>query len=866
MKQLIATIVLVTLASTSAIPTVAQKRRAKPEPVKADRTEFERVEAAADGFGASVRWQLRRETDNALFLVYRIGQAGLELVSDTPLLGSAANAGRSTVFGTSYETYDPKGSVGAVYIVETVAMDGVRSFSPATTAMPKLDTTLGSKSISMRGRSPFTKKPELEKAAPDLPADLAAEVAEFEQPADLATHRWVVAQPGAKIGVRKEGLYRVTRAQLEAVGFNVSSNSANWRLFASGVEQSIIVGPGDQYIEFYGRGIDTPESDMSQYYLLADTAPGKRMATKVLRRIGANVAAQNYQNIAEKKERSSYVNSILNGAAENYWGPAILSSPSTTINFTLTGIDASAGTATVGLKIQGWSATVHAVTATLNGNQLSVANGNGPFPFTLTQTVPVSYLVEGQNTLVLRTGAANQFSLFDSFTVTYARKFRADQGRVSFYTPVYKSASVGNFSTANIRVFDIKYDGDPALVTDLPITQDGATFNVRLPSYRPSVYYAVESGSELQPASVTANNASTLSTPSNAAGLLIISHSAPDFMAAAENWANYRRSTAGGSMTVKVVDVADVFDEFSFGNHEAQAISQFLNYAVTYWQTPPQYVLLIGDASYDPRNYLGFGYLDLVPSKVVTTAAQFPWAAENPSDEALADFDDDGLAELAIGRIPARTSGMVNTVLSKTTAFETPAMRSFDRGAIFAYDWPNGYDFQWLSETLRNELPKSMPAAMVDKLAPDSTATLISEINNGRYIVNYAGHGTTGAWSSSPTFFGVDYVPQLTNASRQSIFTLLTCLNGYFVRPDAPSLAEALLNLDTGGAVASWASTAKTTPDVQAVMAVRFYSQLNAGNITRLGDLVKDAKNFVPGGHDVKLSWALLGDPMLKVR
>jgi hypothetical protein len=860
MKQLIAAIVLVTFAFTSAIPTAAQRRRAKPEPVKADRTEFERVEAVADGFGASVRWQMRRETDNALFLVYRVGQAGLELVSDTPLLGSAANAGRSTVFGTSYEAFDPKGSVGSVYIVETVAMDGVRSFSSATTALPKLDTTLGSKSISTRGRSPFTQKPELEKAAPDLPAELAAEVAEFEQAADLATHRWVVAQPGAKIGVRKEGLYRVTRAQLEAVGFNVSSNSANWRLFASGVEQSIIVGPGDQYIEFYGRGIDTPESDMSQYYLLADTTAGKRMATKVLRRIGANVAAQNYQNIAEKKERSSYVNSILNGAAENYWGPAILSSPSTTINFTLTGIDASAGTATVGLKIQGWSATVHAVTATLNGNQLSVANGNGPFPFTLTQTVPVSYLVEGQNTLVLRTGAANQFSLFDSFTVTYARKFRADQGRVSFYTPVYKSASVGNFSTANIRVFDIKYDGDPALVTDLPVTQNGATFDVRLPSYRPSVYYAVESGSELQPASVTRNEPSTLSTPQNAAGLLIISHSAPDFLTAAENWANYRRSTAGGSMTVKVVDIADVFDEFSFGEHSAASLSNFLNYAVNNWQTPPQYVLLIGDASYDPRNYQNLGYFDLIPTRMVNLVF-----AESGSDEALADFNGDGLAEIPIGRIPVRTAAHITTSLNKTMLFETAPLQSLDRGFVFASDLPEGYDFQAMSEELRAELPPTLPTTMVYRGQANAQSALINALNTGPFVANYSGHGSAGLWAHA-TFFGIDSVPALTNSNSPSIYTMLTCLNGYFLRPEFDSLAEVLVKAPSGGAVAAWASTEKTTPDIQMLMARRFYNKLGEGGIARLGDLVKDAKAMVPGASDVRLSWVLFGDPALKVR
>jgi hypothetical protein len=131
--------------------------------------------------------------------------------------------------------------------------------------------------------------------------------------------------------------------------------------------------------------------------------------------------------------------------------------------------------------------------------------------------------------------------------------------------------------------------------------------------------------------------------------------------------------------------------------------------------------------------------------------------------------------------------------------------------------------------------------------------------------VNYSGHGTTGAWATA-TFFSNNNVPQLTNANNQSIFTMLTCLNGYFLNLVNKSLAEVLLEHQNGGAVAAWASTGKTTPDVQEIMATRFFLKLGQGTIIRLGDLIKDAKNVIPGGSDVRLSWALIGDPMLKIR
>ena len=108
---------------------------------------------------------------------------------------------------------------------------------------------------------------------------------------------------------------------------------------------------------------------------------------------------------------------------------------------------------------------------------------------------------------------------------------------------------------------------------------------------------------------------------------------------------------------------------------------------------------------------------------------------------------------------------------------------------------------------------------------------------------------------------------------------MLTCLNGYFIRNDTDSLSEKLLKgrwyeevtpgnyqIREVGAAATWTSSGKTTPDVQEVMATRFLNQITAGNMTRFGDLVKDAKAQIIGGRDVRLSWVLLGDPTLKLR
>ena len=999
MKKTVSVVLLLTLIFSTCLPALAQKRvvtkkavpATAPAPVsKVDSILFDTVDAVSQGNGVVLRWGTKAETRVVGYYAYRLTDKGRELVNPVMVLGSAAKVRSQTLYGEKYELYDPQGTTSTSYVIESVDLDGRRISTDSVSVKftNRLSQYTGRTQESYENVE-AAKTPSIEKESPLITSGIRT-----PQSADPVAQRWVAAQPGAKIAVRKDGLYRVTRAEFEAAGFSGSTDSNNWRLFANGVEQAMIVGPGNQYIEFLGKGVDTQESDTQIYYLIADSVAGKRIGTRVLRTIGGNVTSANYSAVATKKERTNYVNSIFNGDAENYWGRIVTNSP-TTVTFSVTGIDFLTDTTSFTLKMQGFSQNSHTVNALINGHAIPALTGDQQTAFSTTVNIPTNYLVEGVNSLQLSTGAAGDFSMFDTVNVSFARKFQADQNKVTFVTGGMKRADVGSFSAptvstvtisdvapatvtadpvlptpasttpgtlrlgatsfaggeggnakvsvsrvfgstgavtadltltdgtatggaacgsgvdyvnpgvqtinfaegvrtatvnvqlcsdgvaesgetftatlsnptggatlaqSNLRVFDTTEDGNPVLATNLSVDQNGSQYTIRMPAHRSAPYYAIDDSYELQSPAVTANTPSTLSTTNNNANVVIISYGAPDFMAAAETWANYRRSAAGGGFTVKVIDVADIFDEFNYGVLSSQSINDFLNYASHNWQTPPQYVLLIGDGSYDPRNYEGNGYWDLVPTKIVTTVF-----SETGSDDALADFDGDGLAELSIGRIPARTSSVITTMFNKTTGFETPAMQSLSRGALFAYDLPNGWDFAAASQDLRSQLPSDMPAVFVDRAQSDAQATLINEMNAGKYIVNYSGHGSTGVWAST-TFFSLNNVPALTNANNQSIYTMLTCLNGYFIGSVNDSLSEVLVKSTNGGAVVAWASTGLTTPDIQGVMGDRFYSQISAGNIKRMGDLIRDAKGVLPAQADVRFSWVLLGDPMLQVR
>ena len=858
---------LLALVACASVASLAQKSLPILPTAGRSFVQFGQAGAITDGQpGVLIRWRMVFETQNLGFYVYRMTPQGRQLVNEGLIGGYAMRSSARTGYGEVYEYYEPSGDLGTTYLIEAMSIRGLRSVAAPLTSKftDNFERDAGHPKSYYEALAHNTNG-QLESSDLKLPKDLQTTVNGAMLPPDIDTHRWVVAQPGAKIVVKQDGMYRVTRTELQNAGFNVNSNSANWRLFMEGNEQAIIVGAADQYIEFYGRGLDTVESDSRIYYLIADTTTlGKRINTRVVRPFGGGVVSNNYRATAVYKERLFYNSIIKNGDAENYFGELVSLDPPVPIRFDLTAVDLAAPTATINVRLQGLFIGIHNVAPAINGHYIGTIVGNDQENFSAEFTVPTTFLVEGRNTLTLIAAGTQDYSLFDTVTVNYARRYHSQQDRLSFYTPNYRRVDVGTFSSPNIRVFDTTFDGNAQLLVNFPIVPDGVLYTVRLPADRGAVMYAVEDSALLQSPSVTFNAPSTLSSQANAADVIIISHSAADFMAVAEQWGNYRRTAAGGAFRVKVADIADVYDEFSYGSQSANGVRDFLAYAGAHWQAPaPRYVLLIGDGSYDPRNYEGTGNWALVASKPVNMPFQ-----ETMSDDALVpDLDNNNVQDMAIGRIPARSAVDAATILSKSSRFETPALWDLEhRGAVCAFSEGISYNYQPDCLAFMSHMPPGTPITYVSSTEPQAHDHIIAALNAGPYIANWSGHGSSNSWGPT-SFFNISDVPSLVNGEQQSIYTMLTCLNGYFIRPVSDSMSEALIKAPNGGGVATWASTTDTTPDPQLVMGERFYEQIALGQIDRIGDLVVDAKSHtLPPESDVGFSWILLGDPALKVR
>jgi hypothetical protein len=143
-------------------------------------------------------------------------------------------------------------------------------------------------------------------------------------------------------------------------------------------------------------------------------------------------------------------------------------------------------------------------------------------------------------------------------------------------------------------------------------------------------------------------SASGLRAPRNRADYLVIGPR--EFLPAAEPLLERRRSQG---LRSHAVAVEDIYEEFGYGEARPEAVKDFFEYAYHHWETPSvHYVVLLGGATYDGKDYPGTGVVNRVPS--LTRKTSYLWTA---SDPACAAVDSGGAEDLRRKRGLPRAPG-----------------------------------------------------------------------------------------------------------------------------------------------------------------------------------------------------------------
>ena len=675
--------------------------------------------------------------------------------------------------------------------------------------------------------------------------------------------------------VRTTGLYRVSYETLLASGLDLAGVPSSKITLINGSQMMPVTvftddpagsfGPGG-YLEFYGQALDTLYTDTNIYTIQVSNAPVVPQVPALPAAPDAEASVPAYTNTLLVNNQKAYTSSA---PGTDPWYDTALSTTTTpkssSFDFTVNGLADSSVPTNLNLVVWGMSTFTqfpdHHLQVSVNGVSVSDYRFDGLIAQTLSLSLPAGTLKEGTNSLSLTlpgdTGAQSDIIYLDKFSVLYPRIFLAQNGSLKF-SAAGPAFTVSNLPTPNVLVYRAGDNGMVRLAS-VDVHASGASFTASFSGSNFSDTYLVTTVEGINAPGIAAAriSAPNLDTP---AQYLIIS--ATDFISGLTPLITARQAQG---LTVNVVDVNDLYERYSAGVFNPQAIKQYISYAADKLGT--QYVLLVGGDTYDYRNFLGKDSISFIPSLFTITSRSDRFI---PADPLYADTNGDNVPELAIGRFPVRSSTELSMVITKTLRYQN---KTYNHTALFAADAKDGsMNFKAVSAGLAASMPTgwSIQSLNLDDTSLAAARTqLISAMTGGTALITYTGHSSPAAWSYSSLFSTYDAA---TLAKTQMPFVVVQwgCWNNYSIDPNNTFLAQTFLlwGTDRGAAATLGAST---TLDYQSqqMLASLLTPRLAAPGAT-LGAAVRDAKlelaRTSPELSDVLLGWSLMGDPALIVQ
>jgi len=676
------------------------------------------------------------------------------------------------------------------------------------------------------------------------------------------------ASPSAarvKIETTAEGAYRLPTAALAAAlgdqPARVAADLANGRYRLTHAGAAIAWHPADDGdgLVFYGQAIESSSAAHNVYWL--ERGAGTPMATQGAAAAAAPADASFHDTVHFETDAFPSAFAISDPRGDFwFWASFLAGDPDVgQATLALAVPTPAAAPASLAVNLLGFGGN-QAVELRWNGGSVGVESWGGTGAHTATFALPAGALHDGLNQVEL---VAQQGIFFlDSFDLAYARRYRAQAGALRFRGDGNPAVAAGGFASPAVALYALADPLRPVRLTGIAAQAAAGGYQVSfVPGSPTATYLAVGREGLLAPAAVTGVAPSSLRDGGNAASYVVLT-STP-LLPAAQRLAGLRSRQGLSTM---VVDVAEVIDEFGDGIYDPEAIRAFLRYASQRWQVPPRYVVLAGKGTYDPRNLLGYGN-NVVPLLLAGTPDGLV-----PADALFGDLDGDGVADLAVGRVPAVTAAELSAYVDKLAAFEgAPASAGLGQ-ATFAADAPDGAgDFAATSAALAQAVAAKLAVDQVN-LPAGATATelgaaraqLLAAMRSGRLLLDYVGHGGLDRLSSQGLLTSAD-VGQLANGARLPLMTAFTCNIGLFAYPSVSSLGEELVLQGDGGTSALFGPVGLSANDRAQALGTSVLGQIVAGG-GRLGDrLLRGERAYLAAGGDPRFLavYTLLGDPAL---
>lgn len=650
---------------------------------------------------------------------------------------------------------------------------------------------------------------------------------------------WAPPQNSWRIEVSQTGTQSITQAALaQAGGLPADANPRNFQMFHNGAPIDIMVtgesdgsfDAGDSVL-FYGEKLLNKYSNKNVYWLTLQTSPGTRMITK-----SVNPGSAPLKTTLTKTahfESNKVYRSRLQGSdqLERFTWQQLSAQPGSPVTWTTTVNlpDATNASATLKMSLYGISSDDgvnpdHQVIVSLNGTVLGEIRWDGETPKVSTLPIPNGVLTSGSNSLTFNLPAANNtydFVHLDWFEVQYAANTIAVSNQIEIQNPEtgqWKYQITG-FTSGDISGLDTTDPDKPLNLSGITVTnQSGAYQAAFQDNTTGEASYFLQTSTQYQQPQIVRDAYSTLRSTGNGADFIVISHA--NFKSAGQTLANYRQNQG---MRTLVVDVQDVYDEFSYGQTRAIAIRDFLAFAYQNWVKPaPTYALLLGDGNYDPNHYLSTSGPSWVPSYL---GAVDPLMVETAADNHFVSIvGGDKMPDMMLGRLPVNTLTEAQQAVSKITGYETqPLSGNWYKNVLFAADNADqAGNFSALSDTMLQAYKPNNHSVQKAYLDINGNADVVRGIilnaingadtaNPGLSLANYFGHADEYQWAHENILRNTN-VSALTNSGKLPFVVSMDCWDSYFIKPrtDMKSLNEAFMLNPTGGGIAVYGATGES--------------------------------------------------------
>lgn len=657
-----------------------------------------------------------------------------------------------------------------------------------------------------------------------------------------------------KILVAEDGFYRLTIRQLQISGLAIDQlHPENLHLSQLGQEVPFFIAENEALI-FYGQA-PAGRYSHTRPYILRLNEPGRIIPTTAM----PTLTAPRLSHIPTQihlEENWQYVSDAQLPPGDEPWFWQMVRN-TTAIPLELDNVGDGSGQLTIRLYGTTYNPAVegdHSLALLVNDQEIGQIIWDGQTAYTATLDIPAGTLQNGPNNLTLQNIPEDylDFSQLDWLDLTYQALPHTDQDWLTIANSEGQLHVTG-FDSQPL-VFEISDPAGPQQLSSgsyregqltLNLTADQTIAIVGPTGYRP-------------PQAILPLRQTAWRENSQQADLLIITTEA-----LAPNLAPLVTARQEAGLTVALVPVEAIYDEFGFGEAGPQAIQNFVTYVYHEWQDPdPAYLLLVGDASSDFKGYLATrpdSPVSLPANIIPPYLVKVSYSGETVSDARLADVNGDNVPELAVGRWPVSDPQIVADLVARTLQYEAETAPG---RAIFAAD---GTESQFV--TLANQLAQTANIEATVLNGP-SAGEVAADWNAGAWLVTYIGHGSLELWGKEE-IFSTASVNQLQSEKSWPIVLQLTCLSGLFAHPEIQSLSETLIS-NENGPVLLVGATSLTLSSSQEPFANAFLQAIQAGDVTHIGDAFQQAKQTLDVNRldllEISDTFSLFGDPSAVIK